>query len=169
MIQRLFIIFGAIGLIGTIEACRYVPPPPPISAVHAQRATEITTFAQTLLGSPYQYTGISPSGFDCSGFTYYVYGKYGISIPHGSKEQINEGKPVALCDAAPADLLIFTGTDSTDRSPGHVGIVLRNDNCLVSFIHSSSNGGVKISTVERGYATRFLGVRRLDLSLAKQL
>lgn len=164
---RFFFFFLYISNVGILSGCRYVPPVPAPAAEHAQRATEILAFAQTLLGSPYLTAGTQPSGFDCSGFTYYVYGRFGIKIPHASKEQIKLGIEVPLCDAAPGDLVVFTGTDATDRTAGHVGIVMKNDTCLVSFIHSSSNGGVKISTVERGYVTRFLCVRRIDLTATK--
>lgn len=136
---------------------------PPVSKTHALKADSILAFAQTFLGTPYRAAGISPkTGFDCSGYTMFVFQQFGVKIPHSSVEQMKEGVEIDLCAAQKGDIVIFTGTNKYDRYPGHVGIVLKNDTCIVSFIHSSSNGGVKISTVERSYEERFLAVRRLN-------
>lgn len=117
------------------------------------------------MGTPYAVAGKTPKGFDCSGFTNYVFKQHGINIPHSSKEQIKAGKPVSLCDAAKGDIIVFTGTNKSVREPGHVGIVLENKDCVVKFIHSSSaskSSGVKISsTGETNYHQRYLAVRRI--------
>jgi cell wall-associated NlpC family hydrolase len=122
----------------------------------------IIEYAQSLLGSPYLYTGITPAGFDCSGFVTYVFENYNLDIPHSSAMQANEGIPVTKAEAAPGDLVIFTGTNENDRTPGHVGIVISEPGDTISFVHSSSNGGVKISKVQgTRYDVRFLEVRRV--------
>ncbi len=153
----------AIGLLHW-GACRNpLSTPKSVSETHAAKADSILNFAQTLIGTPYFFAGISPNtGFDCSGYTSYVFQKFGVNIPHGSVEQMQQGSKIPLCEAQKGDLVIFTGTNKYDRVPGHVGIVLKNDTCIVSFIHSSSNGGVKISTIEKNYLARFLAVKRLD-------
>ncbi len=64
-------------------------------------------------GSRYRYGGASPSGFDCSGFTSYVYRQYGVSLPHSSAGQFNTryGASVGSMDnLAPGDLVFFAGT-----------------------------------------------------------
>ena len=123
---------------------------------------EIIDYAITLLGSPYEYAGITPSGFDCSGFVTHVFDNYNIDVPHSSALQANEGVPVAKEDAAPGDLVLFTGTNENIRKPGHVGIVISEPGDTISFVHSSSNGGVKISKVQgTRYDIRFLEVRRI--------
>ncbi|MER2998271.1 C40 family peptidase [Pontibacter populi] len=123
---------------------------------------EIIEYALTLIGSPYEYAGITPSGFDCSGFVTHVFENYNIDVPHSSAMQANEGVPVAKDEAAPGDLVIFTGTNEYDRTPGHVGIVISEPGDTISFVHSSSNGGVKISKVQgTRYDVRFLEVRRV--------
>lgn len=123
---------------------------------------EIIDYALTLIGSPYAYAGITPSGFDCSGFVTHVFDNYNINVPHSSAMQANEGVPVAKEEAAPGDVVIFTGTNENIRKPGHVGIVISEPGDTISFVHSSSNGGVKISKVQgTRYDIRFLEVRRV--------
>lgn len=119
-------------------------------------------YALSLIGAPYQYAGITPAGFDCSGFVTHVFGNYNIEIPHSSALQAGEGRPVTKFAAAPGDLVIFTGTNENVREPGHVGIVISEPGDTITFVHSSSNGGVKISKVQgTRYDVRFLEVRRV--------
>ena len=95
----------------------------------------ITSIAMQYLGAPYAYGGSSPAGFDCSGFTQFVFAHVGISLPHSSSAQ---GRLTAIApEAAMAgDLIILDGG-------GHVGIWLGNG----TFIHASTpSTGVKISS-----------------------
>ena len=117
--------------------------------------------AKNYLGTPYNYGGKSPAGFDCSGFTYFIFDKFDIEIPRSSRNQVSAGNEVPYEEAQPGDLIVFTGTDASTGRAGHVGIVVENEGGI-SFIHSSSNGGVKVSEVEgTGYQKRFLQVRRV--------
>lgn len=128
----------------------------------SETTQDMLEYALSLIGAPYLYAGITPAGFDCSGFITHVYDKYDIDVPHSSALQADEGVPVAKHAAAPGDLVIFTGTDETKREPGHVGIVISEPGDTITFVHSSSNGGVKISKVQgTRYNDRFLEVRRI--------
>lgn len=129
----------------------------------ADTAKELLTYAHTLLGTPYTYTGITPeTGFDCSGFVTHVFASESIKVPHSSALQAKEGVSVTKTAAQAGDIIIFTGTNLSVRTPGHTGIILSTTNDTISFIHSSSNGGVKISKVEgTRYNDRFLGIRRV--------
>jgi cell wall-associated NlpC family hydrolase len=124
------------------------------------RRDSIITYAQTFIKTPYLWGGTSPSGFDCTGFLYYVYKKFGIKVSRASSGYQSFGKKLDLHDVQPADILLFTGTDPSKRKVGHVGIVLKNDNGIVEFIHSSSSKkhfGVTITKYnESGYVKRFL-------------
>lgn len=122
----------------------------------------LVSYALGLIGSPYVYGGTSPNGFDCSGFTSHVFKEFGVPVTRSSGTQSQDGISVEREDAQPGDLVIFTGTNEEVREPGHVGIVISEPGDTISFVHSSSNGGVKISQVEgTGYEDRFLDIRRV--------
>lgn len=95
-------------------------------------STEVVNFAKTLLGIPYAWGGDSPSeGFDCSGFTKYVYAKFGITLPRVSGDQANYGTAVSLGEMKPGDLIYFGNS-----SVSHIGIYIGNN----QMIHSPSAG-----------------------------
>ena len=122
----------------------------------------LVQFALQHQGLPYQTAGLDPTGFDCSGFVQYTFAHFGLEVPHSSALLAQEGEPVSLQEAHKADIIIFTGTTLSDRTPGHVGIVIANGANGPEFVHASSNGGVKISKIDStGYKKRFLQVRRL--------
>jgi len=78
---------------------------------------QVAEIAKRYIGVPYVYGGSTPSGFDCSGFTSYVYAKVGVSLPHSSTAQRSAGRVVSAADARPGDII---------WSPGHVAIYLGN-------------------------------------------
>lgn len=108
-----------------------------------QRKT-IVDYAMTLVGTRYKYGGTSPrSGFDCSGFTSYVLGKYGYALPRTSSGQSSCGRVVKPCDAQPGDLVFFGRGGRVD----HVAIVVRSNKRCMEIVHSSSSGGVLVEDV----------------------
>ncbi|WP_165864977.1 C40 family peptidase [Rufibacter latericius] len=129
---------------------------------YVTKTDSLVAFALQRYGTEYTYGGVTEEGFDCSGFITFVYNQFGVSIPHGSAAQAKLGETVPVQEARKGDLLIFTGTNLEDRTPGHVGIVITNPPKAVQFVHSSSNGGVKVSELEGTlYQKRFLDVRRV--------
>jgi cell wall-associated NlpC family hydrolase len=100
-------------------------------------AARVLATARQYVGTRYRYGGESPrSGFDCSGFVQYVYGRHGIDLPRTSRLQASEGSslPIALESLRPGDLLLFA---STGARINHVAIYL-GDNRIV---HSSAGAG----------------------------
>jgi cell wall-associated NlpC family hydrolase len=124
-------------LLARAPLVRGVGGPAPVGGVVARGGAvtggDIVGTALLYRGTPYVWGGTSPSGFDCSGFTQYVYARWGIAIPRTSEEQATIGTPVAsLASAQPGDLLFFAGSDGTASSPGHVGIYVGNGEMIDS-------------------------------------
>lgn len=118
-------------------------------------AAAVTEYAKQFAGVPYVYGGSTPKGFDCSGFTKYVYGKYNISLPRSSEEYASVGTKVSRSDLKQGDILLFDRYGS--NTLGHVGIYLGKD----QFVHaSSSKKKVVIMTLSK-YNGKFLGARRV--------
>ena len=100
------------------------------------------------------------------GFLKFVYGHFGLDVPHSTALLISTGRPVPRAEARPGDLVVFTGTAKTSVTPGHAGIVVSaGPGGALRFVHSSSarrESGVKVSQVEGSdYERRFLEVRRV--------
>jgi cell wall-associated NlpC family hydrolase/exonuclease VII small subunit len=124
------------------------PSPPPAGPGHP----EVVSIALRYLGVPYRWGGASPSGFDCSGFTMFVYGKIGISLPHLVSWQYGYGRQVSRSQLAAGDLVFFNGL-------GHVGIYIGGGR----FVHAPHTGDVvKISSIwDSWYRSSWVGARRL--------
>lgn len=121
---------------------------------------DIVSYAYSFLGTPYEWGGVGPSSFDCSGFTKYIYKQIkGKTIPRVSREQAEYGQEVSKDETCPGDLVYFD-TDK-DGVINHVGIYLGND----EFIHCSGTPSkpdkVKISSLSTDYWSSVLkGARR---------
>lgn len=135
--------------------------------VDAARRDSVVRLALRQLGTPYVYAGLSPAtGFDCSGFVAYVFGQFGVAMPHATVLLIGVGRPVPRAEARPGDIVVFTGTAEDSTTPGHAGIIISAyGETPLRFVHASSarrESGVKISQVEgSGYERRFMQVRRV--------
>lgn len=120
--------------------------------------SEIVSLAQQYLGVPYVYGGSSPSGFDCSGFTMYIFAQVGVKLPHGATSQLSYGASVSRSELQPGDLVFFQDYGAV---ASHVGIYIGGD----QFIHASSSSGnsrcVTVSSLaESYYANHYYTARR---------
>lgn len=119
----------------------------PISAIPVDALREgVVAEAQKHIGTPYKYGGVSPKGFDCSGFTQYVFSKNGIGLPRTAGSQATSYEKVKIKDAQTGDLIFF-GRNKNEIS--HVGIVYTNDAEGLKMIHASSSRGIMVSNVDK--------------------
>ena len=116
------------------------------------RRARLVSYARRLLGVRYAYGGTSPrSGFDCSGFTRFVFAHFGVSLPHYSVAQFSRGHRVGRAALKPGDLVFFDGL-------GHVGIYVGHGR----FIHAPHTGTrVSVEPLRGWYSSRFTGARRV--------
>lgn len=128
----------------------------PGQASENSAGSSVITYAKQFIGTPYRYGGSSPSGFDCSGFTSYVYKHFGVNLSHSSSAQYGQVSKVSRGDLQAGDLVFFA---TRGRSIGHVGIYVGGG----QFIHSPSAGSsVRIESMSSGYyANRFVGGGRV--------
>ncbi len=103
--------------------------------------------ARKYLGTRYKYGGESPKrGFDCSGYTQYVFNKMGYKLPRTSNQQSKAGKRVSTRSVQPGDLIFF-GKRSSKIT--HVGIVISQKGEPLKMIHASSSEGISITNVNQ--------------------
>ncbi len=124
-----------------------IPAAPPPDGT---KASQVVAIALQYLNVPYVWGGMSPSGFDCSGLTAYVYAQIGISLPHHAASQWNYGVPVAYEDLQPADLVFFSGL-------GHMGMYIGGG----QFIHAPHTGDVVRIAYMSERSGDFVGARRI--------
>lgn len=120
------------------------------------KADKVLQTAKQYMGVPYVWGGVSPSGFDCSGFTQYVLLENGITVPRSADQQYTQGASVSRDQLKPGDMVFFT-----TYKPGasHVGFYIGNN----QFIHASSGAEkVIISDLDNVYYSQhYIGARRL--------
>jgi cell wall-associated NlpC family hydrolase len=128
------------------------PVPDRQRTIVAREQARVVGFARHLLGVRYSYGGSSPAGgFDCSGFTRFVYAHFGIDLPHYSGAQFGLGRSVSRAALKPGDLVFFDGL-------GHVGIYVGDGR----FIHAPHSGtSVSIDPLAGWYGARYDGARRV--------
>jgi lipoprotein Spr len=126
---------------------------------------ELVMFACSLESTPYLYASSDPKkGFDCSGFVTYVFNHFGIAVPRTSVDFTPVNHPIDIKDAKMGDLILFTGTDSTNKVVGHMGIISSIPGEKLKFIHSTSgkaNGVVETSYYDSHYSTRYVKTIRI--------
>lgn len=99
----------------------------------------VADYASQFAGYPYVYGGSQPTGWDCSGFVQYVYGRFGVSLPHSSGAQMTVGSPVAsLADAQPGDIL---------ANPSHAAIYVGNGMVMNAMSPAQGTGVAPVGTV----------------------
>ena len=122
---------------------------------------DILTYAFKFRGTPYRRGQMSPRGFDCSGFTSYVFKNFGIQLTRTAYGQIADGRRVDRSELHPGDLVFFSGRGGGPRI-GHVGIVTKVENEHdFKFIHACSRGVTESHSSETYYSRRYRGACRV--------
>ena len=135
------------------------PEPDPEPAPSDNKGAAIVATAKKYLGVRYVYGGASPSGFDCSGFTMYLYRQFGYSLPHtASGQYANCGYKVSRSELQPGDLVFFTSSGNGGRI-NHVGVYIGGD----QVIHARfSIGKVYINSLSETYYNKnYVGAIRI--------
>ena len=114
--------------------------------------SSVVSYAKQFIGSKYKYGGTTPSGFDCSGFTQYIYKNFGVNLNRTAAAQYSNG--VAVTQLQAGDLVMF-GKSGIN----HVGIYIGGN----QFIHAANErSGVRIDSLSTGYyKTNYVGARRI--------
>lgn len=124
----------------------------------SSKGSEIVALAKKYVGSRYVYGGSSPSGFDCSGFTMYLYKQFGVSLPHSATAQSKKGTKVEKANLQPGDIVFFKNY-RTNKGIGHCGIYIGNN----QFIHASTEktGVITSSLSSSSYQKRYVTAVRI--------
>ena len=121
----------------------------------AATSTEITQTANKYIGVPYVYGGTTTKGFDCSGYTQYVFKQLGVTIKRTAADQYKQGTAVSKANLKVGDLVFF---NTTGRTASHVGIYLGNN----KFAHAGSSTGVTVASLTSSYwGPKYNGARRV--------
>ena len=124
---------------------------------------DLISTAKKYIGTQYRSGGKTPAGFDCSGFTSFIFNQFGYKLSASSSAQFCDGKHINHHEVLPGDLLFFNGREIGSRI-GHVGIAISepDEKGVVTFIHSASSGGIRIDkTSAPYYSSRYKGARRV--------
>lgn len=126
-----------------------------------KKIDDLLDFAQKHVGVKYRYGGNSPrEGFDCSGFTCYVFNEFGMQLPRISADMSREGRYVGKNELQKGDLVFFA--TGRGRRINHVGIIT-DIHPRVLMIHSSTSKGVRIDDVNSDYyRRRYITARRIS-------
>lgn len=141
------------------------------TALNNVNSNASTALVDRLLNTAYSFLGVryrsgqsGPDGFDCSGFTSYVYKQNNLSLTRSSRSQFTEGQPIAIVNDLRKGDLVFFGGRGARGGVGHVGIVteVNREAGSFKFIHASISSGIKVdSSTDAYYSRRYVGARRI--------
>ena len=115
-------------------------------------ALQLINVASDKLGTGYRSGGTTPAGFDCSGLMYSTFKKFDITLPRSSHEMAEIGTEINPENAKKGDLIFFINRGQ--HRINHVGMIVEINGDEIKFIHSSTQGGVIISSLKESYYER---------------
>lgn len=111
-----------------------------------QYRQNIVEYAVRQQGAKYKYAGRSPkTGFDCSGFVYYVFDAFNVQLTTNSRDQEQEGRVISLKEVKPGDLVFFRRSKA--GTVFHVALVVDNTSEGITVVHSTSSRGVIVENI----------------------
>lgn len=150
--------YGDLGYVqrSYLDICNETPVSMQAPAAQPGSGSAVVDYAKRFIGTPYVSGGKSPSGFDCSGFTSYVYAGFGVRLNCSSSTQANQGVSVSRNELQPGDLVFFNTSGS---GISHVAIYAGGGN----IVHATMPGDtVKVSNMNSSYySSRYVGARRV--------
>ncbi len=131
--------------------------PAAASSSGASKGEQVARMAWQYIGYPYVYAGSSPAGFDCSGFTSYLYRQFGVNLSRSPAGQLTQGTTVSRDSLRPGDILVFS--NGSNSNPSHVGLYVGDG----KFVHASTPAtGVKVNSLtDYNYPQRLISCRRI--------
>ncbi len=134
-----------------------------VENIRRQLIDSIITYGKTYVGLHYRYGGITPSGFDCSGFVFHVHRHFNLPIPRVPSATCLMGERIELDSLQPGDLVYFKGRHTNSNTIGHVAMVVEKLPGDFIMIHSASHAGVIVETFadKSYYTSRYLFANRL--------
>ena len=128
---------------------------PPSRSGAVTNLRRIVSYALSFQGVPYYFGGTTPNGFDCSGFTRYIYANAGINLPRMADQQYNDGRKIQKKDLFTGDLVYF---ETYTAGVSHVGIYLGGG----QFISATSSAGIAVRSINDSYwGPRYVGATRI--------
>ncbi|MBT5437692.1 MAG: C40 family peptidase [Crocinitomicaceae bacterium] len=134
-----------------------------VQKIVSEKSDAIIEYAKKFMGVPYVWGGMSPSGFDCSGFINYVFKGFGFGLTRTSYGLAELGKTVRLSELRPGDLMFFKARNLNTTRVGHVALVVDTTDGIIQFIHAARTG-IRIDTFNNSsyYVPRYIKSKRMD-------
>lgn len=111
----------------------------------------ITDFGRNFLGTNYRRAGKDPNiGFDCSGFTHFIFRNFDVYLSPSSTQQATQGKKIPVSEVTTGDLIFFKRSPKGGRI-NHVAVVTENENGNIKIMHSTSRGVVEENLYRYAY------------------
>lgn len=129
--------------------------------LQSKQVKKLIQDANAQLGVPYKWAGTDPNGFDCSGFTCYVFEASGIQLPRKASDQFIFCTPIDPAQAQAGDLVFFSNGEDVN----HVGILISDKGAPKEMIHASSSLGISIVNIDTStyWQTRVIGFGRVKV------
>jgi cell wall-associated NlpC family hydrolase len=135
---------GALAACIALAGCA-VPSGPAATGASAGAVEQVAELALSLRGTPYEFGGEGPGGFDCSGLVHYAYARAGLEAPRTARAQYEAVRPLYLHQLIPGDLVFFR---TSGAFVSHVGIYVGGQR----FVHALNPGApVKVSRLDARY------------------